>query len=126
MNKLQKYLTMFTPLVLGFIAMGFAITDLKHPVLTEDQCQLVGRGLSVQAFKISARTLIQQSNQPENDIGFSCRKQGNVVVNEFVPFPLDPNASIKLTVKTFHYFPQRYYFELPLFKHPDGEKNKSA
>lgn len=114
MSSRQKLLLMFVPLLLAFLILAIVIDDLKHPTIRFDQCRLVGRGLSVQAFKQEARLLYTSSGKPEDDLGLQCDTLGSVVVNEDVPLPPQPEKSVHITIKTFKYLPTRYYVSVPV------------
>lgn len=105
----QISLALFLPLTLAFGALIVTIQDLKHPQISHDSCQLLGRGKSVQTFKQTAQTLYRRSGKNEDDIAFQCRDLGNVIVNDAVPFPLRNGQTVQLTIKDYQHFPKRYY-----------------
>lgn len=112
LRKKTKLMMMFAPIILGFILAGIAIDDLKHPQVTQDSCVLAGRGLSIQPFRRTARELYSQGGPPEQDIAFQCRSFGPVVINDLIPFALNPDKPVALIEKRFHYLPTRYSVSL--------------
>lgn len=119
MNRNIKLTLMFTPLILGFLGLGFIIDDLKHPQRSADKCQLVGRGRSLAGFKTDARVLYKVSEQPEYDIGLHCNTLGNVVVNDLAPLPIKQGEPIAMKIRNYHYLPTRYQIELPVINAED-------
>jgi hypothetical protein len=129
-NKTTKLILMFLPLGIAFTVVSVGIMDLKHPEVQVDQCQVVGRGPAIQKFKITAKTLYRISDQPAQDIGLHCTELGNVLVNDIVPLPFKPGEAASIRIKRYQYFPDRYYFALPVINPGEAqamvpEKNDS-
>lgn len=112
------YLWMFVPLAAAFIGLTVAIVDLKHGTEQTDTCQYVGRGHAIQAFKAEAQELYRRSGKPEDDIALSCKALGKVTFNDDAPLPAQLGQPVQVTVRDYHYFPTRYYVELPVIDAP--------
>ncbi len=108
----MRTVLIFLPLVIGFLLLTVVVNDLKSPHIQHDSCRLVGRGAAVQSFKSSARLLFKEGSNMANDIGFHCKSQGDLMVNQNVPLPLKPQQTIDLETKHYHYLPDRYYLFL--------------
>lgn len=116
----RKTILLFLPLIVACIGLGFLITDLKHPQVESEQCRLVGRGLGLNLNQREGiKTLYRHGPDAKNDILLACPTQGEVLINEDVPLPIQPGQPVRLTVKHFRYLPSRYYIALPVVNPQD-------
>jgi hypothetical protein len=114
MSRNQKLFWMFAPLALFLVLLGVAIDDMKHPVLTEDRCQVVGTGESLSQLKATSPMLYRQSDSDRYDIGLSCQKRGMVMINDHEPFEqaVALGAPVTLTEKAHRYLPTFWRLEV--------------
>lgn len=123
LNSVQRKLVMmFVPLILAVLGLFVVIGDLKHPVVSREMCQLMGRGGEVQQFKAHARLLYSRSGRWQDDIGLRCKVMGDVMINDQVPLPLKPGQQVEVITKRFHYLPTRYYTNLIVVNPNESER----
>lgn len=108
----------FGALAAGFIVVTVGIVDLKHPKVLEDQCQLVGQGPQVNQLGKKATWLYGQNGKPENNLGFSCKAKGLVLLNDDLILPAKNGQAFIMVEKTYQYLPKRYHLYLPV-ENPD-------
>jgi hypothetical protein len=123
LNSVQRKLVlMFLPLLIAVLGLIVIIGDLKHPVVSRDQCLLVGRGKAVTEFKTHAHLLYSRSGRWQDDIGLQCKTMGNVLINDDVPLPLKPGQHVEVITKRYHYLPTRYYTNLIVINPNEAER----
>ena len=123
MTKHWKLISMFTPLLLGFIIAALLIQDLKTAQIHKEQCQFIGKGFGIERFKQSATLLYSNSGRPEDNIGLICTEMGKVVINDIVPLPIKLGDWIIVTRSNFHWIPTRYHIGIPVINPEKGEKS---
>ncbi|MEZ4575336.1 MAG: hypothetical protein R2857_10555 [Vampirovibrionales bacterium] len=112
------------PLVLAFAGLGMLILDLRHPVRETDQCQLVGRGALLKPFKAQTpKILYKRTIHEAADIGFQCKKYGNILVNDDIRMVLDPGQPVELVIKRYKWVPTQYHFQVPVVTNTPAHLN---
>ncbi len=116
----RRWMGLFILLGLALVGLAWAIVDLKHPDVSVVQCDLKGRGASVQQFKASARVLYTRSGKTQDDIALTCPGMGNVVINDDLPLPLEEHKPVQLTQKQYRLLPDRYQLSVPVINPNQG------
>lgn len=113
MSPLRIALTSLLLLVV-LAGVGLGIGDLKSPKVQTQTCQWVGRGKALGMFGRTARVLYRQSSNVEADMGLMCPDLGPVLMNDVTPLEADPSHPVKLTLKTYRFFPPQVRLAVPL------------
>jgi hypothetical protein len=110
MNRSHKLFWMFVPLAVGFLLLFVAMDDMKHPVVAEDDCTVIGTGPAVESLKTEENVLYRQSDTDVYDIALQCQGQGTVVINDMDPFQaaMVGGEAVHITSKSYHYLPTQW------------------
>lgn len=119
----RPVILMFLVFLVGFSALGLIIADLKHPEITYDSCRFVGRGAEIAPFTAQAIRLGSPSGQAQDDFGFACKKQGDIVINSPVPVPPQPQQHVSLQIRDYQYLPTRYNLSVKVINPTEAALN---
>lgn len=119
MTTRTKLFWMFFPLLLMLGGVALVITDLKHPQVHRENCQVLGTGRSMASYKTLHNVVMSDGSADVNDIGFRCPQWGVIIINdqEILPRTYPTSAAsgrtAEIVLKQFHYLPDHWRVHIP-------------
>ena len=110
MNYKLKLLLMFGPFAVFFVALAFLVNDMRHPLVSHDQCMVTGTGSDAQKYKGRGVFLYRHSDNIRQDVSFRCDRLGTLLVNDPQVFitPVKSGQGAHISRKQYHILPDRW------------------
>jgi hypothetical protein len=105
-----KLLLMFAPFVLFFAGLALLVNDMRHPLISNDQCIVTGTGSDAQKYRGRGVFLFRHSENIRHDVSLRCDRMGTVLLNDMQVFitPVKSGQGAQISRKQYHLLPDRW------------------
>ena len=110
MNHKLKLLLMFGPFALFFVGLALFVNDIRHPLVSSDQCIVTGTGSDAQKYKGRGVFIFRHSDNIKHDVSLRCNRLGTLLVNDMQVFitPVKSGQGAQVSRKQYSILPDRW------------------